>query len=312
MPLNPPTYRSMDVYYSNNVFVNKVPVALWKPPAGAFNDGSPGTKASAAGGRTYDANESGNKAYDRDIAAIQGTEGLENETAGSNEDTVVNSPVAAYAPTNAIGTPGYTGPIGPTPGVVNPNPSAPAPAGSYELTKNNLPNYSPRYPQLSDHLYDMRISKYFNFDSIKKIPEDSRGYSARQIAANWIDVAQNILDPLKGNGFSFTITSGFRSHAWNVSQGRTYLSDHELGIAVDVDPGGTAQNKALFQWIIKSGIPFWQVIWEGGWVHISYNGGQPKPGEKRIMIMPTGKSSGGVFTFGSNIEAAIQKSNSIF
>lgn len=32
MPLNPPSYKGQDVYYSTNVYVNKVPVALWKPP----------------------------------------------------------------------------------------------------------------------------------------------------------------------------------------------------------------------------------------------------------------------------------------
>lgn len=31
-PLNPPSYKGQDVYYSTNVYVNKVPVALWKPP----------------------------------------------------------------------------------------------------------------------------------------------------------------------------------------------------------------------------------------------------------------------------------------
>ena len=32
MPLNPPSYKGQDVYHSTNVYVNKVPVALWKPP----------------------------------------------------------------------------------------------------------------------------------------------------------------------------------------------------------------------------------------------------------------------------------------
>lgn len=32
MPLNPPSYKGQDVWYSPNVYVNKVPVALWQPP----------------------------------------------------------------------------------------------------------------------------------------------------------------------------------------------------------------------------------------------------------------------------------------
>lgn len=32
MPLNPPSYSGQDVWYSRNVFVNKVQVALWQPP----------------------------------------------------------------------------------------------------------------------------------------------------------------------------------------------------------------------------------------------------------------------------------------
>jgi len=32
MPLNPPSYLGQDVWYSPNVYINKVPAALWKPP----------------------------------------------------------------------------------------------------------------------------------------------------------------------------------------------------------------------------------------------------------------------------------------
>lgn len=310
MPLNPPTYQSMDVYYSNNVFVNKVPVALWKPPAGAFNDGSPGT-SNASGGTMFHNVESGYKAYDRSMSTSMGANLDEDESDGSNANTTVVTPVTAYAQSGAIGTPGYTGPLGPGTGP-DPNPSAPAPSSSFELNKNNLPNYSPKYPILSDPLYQMRISQYFKFNSITMSPEESRGYSARQIAANWIDLAVNMLDPIKANGWNFNITSGFRSHNWNISRGRNYLSDHELGIAADIQFfGDRAKNRAMFQWIIKSKLRFWQCIWEGNWIHISYNSGQPMNGDKRILIMPSGTKAGGSFAFGNDIDAAIQKSNSI-
>jgi len=32
MPLNPPSYSGQDVWYSRNVFINKVETALWQPP----------------------------------------------------------------------------------------------------------------------------------------------------------------------------------------------------------------------------------------------------------------------------------------
>ena len=32
MPLNPPSYIGHDVWYSPDVYVNQVPVALWQPP----------------------------------------------------------------------------------------------------------------------------------------------------------------------------------------------------------------------------------------------------------------------------------------
>jgi len=32
MPLNPPSYSGQDVWYSQNVFINKVQAALWQPP----------------------------------------------------------------------------------------------------------------------------------------------------------------------------------------------------------------------------------------------------------------------------------------
>lgn len=306
MPLNPPTYKGMDVFYSTNVFVNKVPVALWQPPAGAYNDGSPGS-ATVGGVKMFANTEFGKAAHEQYLFATQGQEALDNETDGSNQDTVVKSSIAAYAPTGTIGSPGYTGPTGPA-GGVNPNPSAPAPTSSYELTASNAPNYSP-YPQLSNSLYKMRISKYFNFNIVTLPPEESRNYSARQIAGHFIELANHILDPIWGAGFHFTVTSGFRSHRENVSHGRNYLSDHELGIAADFVLGSRAQHRTVFQWIIQSGLPFWQCIWEGGWVHVSYNGGQQKTDGGRIMIMPTGKKSGGVYRYGNDVAAAVRASN---
>lgn len=290
MPLNPPSCH-MDTYYSPNVFANKVPVALWRPPAGAFNDGSPAS--GNIGGQTlFNSNDDGKAAYDQGLLVEQGDQSKSDDTDGTGNDTV-------------IGGGGGTGGLSPD---KNSQPAIQVKPGQYELGKEELPM---TFPNITDPIYKKRISKYFTLASIRMVPEAGRGLSARDIAANFIDNCQQILDPAR-SVFNFQVTphGGFRSHAYNVSKGRTYFSDHELGAAADISTGSRGTNKQLFIWFLKSGLQYYQIIWEGNWVHISYIRGRRKD-NSNIMIIPTGSKSGGVYRFHNDPNGAIQKAASL-
>lgn len=285
MPLNPPSYNGLDVYYSPNVFVNKVPVALWQPPSGLFNNGAPGT-AVVAGITVFSTTASGNQAMYLDLKKDQGP-GAESDDTDDGSPTSAGAMVAppdALPPGGGDATPGIDNPLTP-----NPNPSAPAQPGDVELTIDNLPN---SFGDIAtDPIYRKRISKYFLLADIKQTIEPSNGLSARQVAANFINLCVAILDPIKAE-FNFTIRSAFRSPSYNASlPNASKTSDHLYGKAADITCGDPTADKKLFNWILNANLPFRQMIWEkrnSSWVHISYNNGQPKPDGTRVCYTLTG------------------------
>lgn len=278
MPLNPPAYKGPDVYYSTNVFVNKVPVALWQPPAGAFNDGAPGTSITPGGIPGYNDSPYGKEKLYRDLKRAQGEAAAGDDPPESGVNT---------------STTGKTGPID-KPGPVaestapDPNPSAPATPqsdGNFELKASQLPNQFPK--NMSDPFYDQRISQYFKMAHIQFPPVDHAGVglSARQIAANFIDLCINLLDPIYSE-FKFGSVYGQRRFiAGGVFRPPGYgrkPTDHARGKAVDLQMGSKDKNIAMWKWIVKNkNLKYWQIIWENspntGWVHISYSGGQTSP-----------------------------------
>jgi zinc D-Ala-D-Ala carboxypeptidase len=138
------------------------------------------------------------------------------------------------------------------------------------------------------------ISKYFTIADAGMVPVDSPeiGLTANQITSNWIALCANILDPLyekyRFKGSKGKVNSGYRTTAYNRSIGSKDTSDHCKGCAADITLGSKEKNVELFRYIIASGLPFSQVIYEGTWVHIAYKG---KPqGVTRVMYTNTGKA----------------------
>lgn len=84
----------------------------------------------------------------------------------------------------------------------------------------------------------------------------------------------NILQPLR-NALKkpVSVSSGYRCPAVNKLVGGKPNSQHLKGQAADITVKGMTINE-LFNFIIKSGIEFDQLIHEGTWVHISYNKGK--------------------------------------
>lgn len=115
------------------------------------------------------------------------------------------------------------------------------------------------------------VSKYFKLSHCGGIPVAQRGLTAAQICCNWAALCTNILDPVY-DAFKFSINSG-----WRPVSGGKGGTDHGLGCAADLGTGNVQKTIDMFKWIVKSGLPFTQVIYERngttgtGWVHVSFN-----------------------------------------
>lgn len=86
-------------------------------------------------------------------------------------------------------------------------------------------------------------------------------------------LAENVLQPLRDEyGKVIKVNSGYRSASVNRKVGGSTTSAHCKGEAADLS---CADNAAIFR-IIRTKLPFDQLIWEGGndiqpaWVHVSY------------------------------------------
>ena len=265
MPLNPPSCQ-MDVYRSPNVFANYVPVALWRPPAGSFNNGKP-SSANVGGTEIYNANEAGEQAQLRKLSSVQqGNPDYDDDNGGDVGSGAIPSP---NGNTNA--------------------PAAISKGNSKYLQYSDLPN-DQKYPDVATHpIYKNQISKYFTLAYIKRAPETYPGKPmAKDIAWNFVLLAQNVLDPLKER-FNFSINSGYRSPWYNEQIGGAKNSEHMYGIAADCDPGNSKQCYEMFNYIINSNIPFRNVIFEGGWIHVSFQNGSR--GNTPLQVMPYNRGS---------------------
>jgi zinc D-Ala-D-Ala carboxypeptidase len=84
----------------------------------------------------------------------------------------------------------------------------------------------------------------------------------------------NILQPLRDAIGPVKVTSGFRSKAVNAhpSVGGSSHSQHLQGLAADiVSPTGEWSPEEITRVLIDLGLPFDQLIFEGGWVHVSWS-----------------------------------------
>lgn len=76
-------------------------------------------------------------------------------------------------------------------------------------------------------------------------------------------------------GKPLVISSGYRSPALNASVGGARTSAHLYGLAADfIVPGVTPAETAKA--IVRAGIEFDQLIYEGTWVHIGLSAGKPR------------------------------------
>ena len=86
-------------------------------------------------------------------------------------------------------------------------------------------------------------------------------------------LAKEVLQPIRDlHGAPVTVTSGYRQPALNKALGGSPTSQHPKGEAADITVGNPADNKALFEQIARSDIPYDQLICEfgGKWLHVSH------------------------------------------
>ena len=108
---------------------------------------------------------------------------------------------------------------------------------------------------------------------------------------NMKEVANILFDRIREwYGKPLRVGSFYRSIKLNQAIGGAKNSQHVLGEAIDFDAGTPSENKKIFDWFIKSGLPFDQVIWEfgGDWIHISYTTERPN----RMEVLEAEKVGG--------------------
>ena len=143
---------------------------------------------------------------------------------------------------------------------------------------------------ITDEDMKKQISKYFRLSTIRRKPIDTpeRKLKSWQIANNWVRLCRATLDPIYDR-YKFNFSSGFRDISYNRSIGSSDGSDHVIGTACDITMGSQQGNIELFKFILTSGIPYSQLIFEGNWIHIAYGGAGPL-GAAKVMWTFTGRA----------------------
>ena len=127
---------------------------------------------------------------------------------------------------------------------------------------------------------DVKLSKNF---SLKELVNSSTATRLKidntpddVIEENLRILCQTVLQPVREKyGKTITISSGYRCKALNKAVGGSSTSQHTLGQAADITVGSIAENKKLFDMIVKmikgGEITVGQLINEYGckWIHIS-------------------------------------------
>ena len=147
--------------------------------------------------------------------------------------------------------------------------------------------------------------KYFTLHELTASPTAKRrGINNNPdgaVRANLTALVSNILDPLREMwGAPIIVTSGYRCGALNRAVGGASKSQHVTGCAADIRTVSDTltDNKKLFDTLIKSGLPFDQLIWEYGddrgpdWIHVSYVPG----GRREVLRASTGKDGKTIYT----------------
>jgi hypothetical protein len=123
-----------------------------------------------------------------------------------------------------------------------------------------------------------QLSKNFTLEEMIASPAGTRlGISnkpTKAIKEHLLKLAEKTLQPVRDLwGKPIQVNSGYRNPELNKAIGGSATSQHMTGMAADITVGSKAANKELFDLVIKSNVPFDQLIdeYDYRWIHISYN-----------------------------------------
>jgi len=123
----------------------------------------------------------------------------------------------------------------------------------------------------------MRLSKNFVLSELTRSNTATRlgiiNEPTKKHLPNMQMVVTNLLQPMRDALGPIRVTSGYRSKALNRAIGGSSKSQHCKGQACDLQfwKDGQMCNKEIYDWVLKSGIEFDQMIneFDYAWIHIS-------------------------------------------
>jgi len=143
----------------------------------------------------------------------------------------------------------------------------------------------------------MRLSKNFT------LPEIIHSNTAKRLGINNAPnkehlknmqvLVRDLIQPMRDALGPIRISSGYRNPELNRAIGGSSKSQHCKGEALDLQfwKKGEMCNKEIYDWVIKEGIEFDQMIneFDFAWIHISLKNG----GKNRCMILEAYKDKDG-------------------
>ncbi len=181
--------------------------------------------------------------------------------------------------------------------------SGPAAAAAAKAGQRDRGKSSPR-PRAADSAAPSRstgttaqFSRFFTLGELTRSDTAEREGIPNQPTAAEIECLRTlcvaILDPLReAIARPIKVNSGYRGPALNRRIGGAANSQHAQGKAADIQAPGMAVL-ALFQTVIRLGLPFDQLIYEAKnatakWVHVSHNAGANRGEEIRVAEFDAG------------------------
>ena len=134
----------------------------------------------------------------------------------------------------------------------------------------------------------MRLSKNFTLSEITRSNTASRlnisNAPSQEHLNNMQILIRDLIQPMRDALGPIRISSGYRSPALNRAIGGSSKSQHCKGQALDIQfwKDGEMCNKEIYDWVIKEGIEFDQMIneFDFAWIHISL---KSKDNRKQIL-----------------------------
>jgi hypothetical protein len=134
----------------------------------------------------------------------------------------------------------------------------------------------------------MRLSKNFTLSEITKSNTAKRlgikNAPDKEHLKNMQILIRDLIQPMRDALGPIRISSGYRSPSLNRAIGGSSKSQHCKGQALDLQfwKEGQMCNKEIYDWVIKEGIEFDQMIneFDYAWIHISL---KPKKNRKQIL-----------------------------